>query len=162
MHAGCNMQSNGSGEHNHALAAFLACVLGRHGACKHLGCSEHAAPGRRDPVGVASRNRVSGNAGAACMHTKHTRGRRVDTISARKGVLEGDEAVWARLCWVQTQKSVLHSIQAQRDNADVSEEQYLYRCDGGRTRISHGGREQLLRGSRAEHITARWCAILVR
>ena len=159
MHAGCNMQSNGSGEHNHALAAFLACVLGRHGACKHLGCSEHAASGRRDPVGVASRNRVSGGAGVARVHTRDRAGY---TISAQKGVLEGDEAVWARLCWMQTQKSVLYSSQAQRDNADVSEEQHLYHCDDGRTRISHEGREQLLRGSRAEHITARWCAILVR
>ena len=63
------MQSNGSGEHNHALVAFLACVLGRHGACKHLGSSERAAPGRRDPVGVASRNRVYGGAGTAPVHT---------------------------------------------------------------------------------------------
>ena len=86
------MQSYGSGEHNHALVAFLTCVLGRHGACKHLGCSEHAASGRRDPVGVASRNRVCGGAGAARVHTKHTRDRAAYTILAQKGVLEGDEA----------------------------------------------------------------------
>ena len=137
MHAGCNVQSYGSGEHNHALVAFLPCILGRHGACKHLGCSEHAAPGRRDPMGVASRNRLCGGAGAARVHTKHTRDRAGYTLSAQKGVLEGDEAVWARLCWMQTQKSVLYSSQAQRDNADVSEEQHLYHCDDGRTRISH-------------------------
>ena len=97
MHAGCNVQSYGSGEHNHALVAFLPCILGRHGACKHLGSSERAAPGRRDPVGVASRNRghlgsseraapgrrdpvgvASRNRGhqsaeTARVHTKHTR-----------------------------------------------------------------------------------------
>ena len=42
----------------YAIVAFLTCILGRHGACKHLGCSERAASGRRDPVGAASRNRV--------------------------------------------------------------------------------------------------------
>ena len=31
--------------------------------------------------------------------------------------------------------------------ADVSEEQHLYHCDNGRTRISHERRKQLLRGS---------------
>ena len=35
----------GSGEHNHALVVFLTIILGRYGACKHLGCSEHAASG---------------------------------------------------------------------------------------------------------------------
>ena len=35
----------GSGEHNRALVVFLTCILGRYGACKHLGCSEHAASG---------------------------------------------------------------------------------------------------------------------
>ena len=73
MHAGCNVQSYGSGEHNHALVAFLPCILGRHGACKHLGSSERAAPGRRDPVGVASRNRGHQSAETARVHTKHTR-----------------------------------------------------------------------------------------
>ena len=88
-------------------------------------------------MGVASRNRVHVGAETARVHTKHTRDRAVHTILAQKGVLEGDEAVWARLCWMQTQKSVLYSSQAQRDNADVSEEQHLYHCDDGRTRISH-------------------------
>ena len=31
---------HGSGEHNHALVVFLTCILGRYGACKHLGCSD--------------------------------------------------------------------------------------------------------------------------
>ena len=74
MHAGCNVQSYGSGEHNHALVAFLPCILGRHGAYKHLGCSEHAASGRQDSVGVASRNRRRESAETARVHTKHTRG----------------------------------------------------------------------------------------
>ena len=73
MHAGCNVQSYGSGEHNHALVAFLPCILGRHGACKHLGCSEHAASGRRDPVGVASRNRLYGGIRTALWCTYNTR-----------------------------------------------------------------------------------------
>ena len=73
MHAGCNIQSYGSDEHNHALVAFLTCILGRYGACKHLGCSEHAASGRRDPVGVASRNRLHGGIRAALSGCKHKR-----------------------------------------------------------------------------------------
>ena len=58
----------GSGEHNHALVVFLTCILGRYGACKHLGYSEHAASGRRDSVRVASRNRLYGGAETALMH----------------------------------------------------------------------------------------------
>ena len=65
-------------------------------------------------------------------------------------------------CWMQTQKSVLHSNHPQRDNSDMSEEQHLHHCEDASARISHESRKQLLRGSRAGHITARWCAILVR
>ena len=60
MHSGRKILSYGSDKHKHALIAFLTCILGRHGACKHLGCSEYAASGRRDTVGVAFRNRLRG------------------------------------------------------------------------------------------------------
>ena len=46
----------GSGKHNHALVAFLSCILGRYGACKHLGCSELPVPDVMVVVGTPLHN----------------------------------------------------------------------------------------------------------
>ena len=51
MHAGCNIQSYGSDEHNHALVAFLTCILATQCVCmgrwtRHRrGPTAHAAGG---------------------------------------------------------------------------------------------------------------------